>query len=84
MPLNLELKIKLDSFDSILEKLESINAIKDSILLQKDIYYKIPDGTGVDSLRNKRLVPLAMHFLIRNSPDVMCRWMGQLLYRHTL
>ena len=44
MPVNLELKIKIDSFDSLIEKLKSINAKQDSILLQKDIYYKIPDG----------------------------------------
>jgi len=44
LPLNLELKIKIDSFDSLIEKLKSINARQDSILLQKDIYYKIPAG----------------------------------------
>ena len=44
MPINLELKIKIDSIDSLTEKLKSINAKQDSILLQKDIYYKIPDG----------------------------------------
>ncbi len=44
MPLNLELKIRIDSFDSLIEKLKSINAKQDSILLQKDIYYKIPAG----------------------------------------
>ena len=44
MPVNLELKIKIDSFDTLIEKLKSINAKQDSILLQKDIYYKIPAG----------------------------------------
>ena len=44
MPLNLELKIRINSFDSLIEKLKSINAKQDSILLQKDIYYKIHDG----------------------------------------
>lgn len=44
MPLNLELKIKIDSFNPLIEKLKSINAKQDSILLQKDIYYKTPNG----------------------------------------
>lgn len=44
MPLNLELKIKIDSFDSFIEKLKSINAKQDSVFLQKDIYYKVPTG----------------------------------------
>jgi len=44
MPVNLELKIKTDLFDPLIEKLKSINAKQDSILLQKDIYYKIPNG----------------------------------------
>jgi len=44
LPVNLELKIKTDSFDSFIEKLKSINAKQDSVLLQKDIYYKIPTG----------------------------------------
>ena len=44
MPVNLELKIKIDSFDPLIKKLKSINAKQDSTLLQKDIYYKIPDG----------------------------------------
>ena len=44
MPVNLELKIKIDSFDYLIEKLKSINAQQDSILLQRDIYYKIPAG----------------------------------------
>lgn len=44
MPTNLELKIKIDSFNPFIEKLESINAKQDSVLFQKDIYYKIPEG----------------------------------------
>lgn len=44
MPVNLELKIKIDSLDSLIEKLKSINAKQDSVLLQKDIYYKVPKG----------------------------------------
>jgi len=44
LPVNLELKIKIDSFDYLIEKLKSINAQQDSILLQRDIYYKIPAG----------------------------------------
>jgi lipid II:glycine glycyltransferase (peptidoglycan interpeptide bridge formation enzyme) len=48
------------------------------------VYYKIPDGTGIDSLREKRLVPWTMHLLIRNCPDLICRWLGKWLYRHTV
>ena len=44
MSLNLELKIKIESIEYLIEKLKSINAKQDSILLQKDIYYKIPAG----------------------------------------
>ena len=44
MPVNLELKIKIDSFDPLIEKLKSINVKEDSVLIQKDIYYKIPSG----------------------------------------
>ena len=53
MPKNLELKIKIDSFDSLIEKLKSINAKQDSILLQKDIYYKIPAGLLKLRIENK-------------------------------
>ena len=48
------------------------------------VYHQIPDGTGVDSLRKKRIVPLIMHTLMRNSPDSMCHWLGSWLYRHTV
>jgi predicted adenylyl cyclase CyaB len=51
LPINLELKIKIDSFESLIEKLKFINAKRDSILLQKDIYYKIP--TGLIKLRTE-------------------------------
>jgi len=44
LPVNRELKIKIDSFDPLIEKLKSISAKQDSVLLQKDIYYKIPVG----------------------------------------
>ena len=44
LPVNLELKIKIDSFDYLIEKLKSINAQQDYILLQRDIYYKMPAG----------------------------------------
>jgi len=44
LPLNLELKIKIDSFGPLIEKLKSINAKQDSVLLQKDIYYKTHNG----------------------------------------
>ncbi len=44
MPINLELKIKIESFDFLIDKLRSLNARKDNILIQKDVYYKIPNG----------------------------------------
>ena len=44
LPKNLELKIKIESLESLIKKLKSINAKQDSILLQKDIYYKTPAG----------------------------------------
>jgi len=44
MPVNLELKIRIDSFESLIKKLKSINAKQDSVLLQKDIYYKTHNG----------------------------------------
>lgn len=53
MPLNLELKIKIDSFDHLIEKLKSINAKRDSVLLQKDIYYKIHAGLLKLRIENK-------------------------------
>ena len=48
------------------------------------VYHQAPNGTGVDSLREKRIVPWVMHTLMRNSPDAMCQWLGSLLYRHTM
>jgi len=44
MPVNLELKIRIDSLESLIERLKSINAKQDSVFLQKDIYYKIHNG----------------------------------------
>ncbi len=44
MPLNLELKIKLDSYDSIKKKLSKIKAEFVKTLKQKDVYYKINSG----------------------------------------
>lgn len=44
MPLNLELKIKLDSFDEIKFRLKKIDADFVEVLNQKDIYYKISNG----------------------------------------
>jgi len=44
LPINLELKIKIDSIDTFTEKLKSIQAQQNSVLLQKDIYYKITAG----------------------------------------
>ena len=48
------------------------------------VYYKTPDGTGIDNLREKALVPWTMHLLIRSCPDLVCRWLGWWLYRHTV
>jgi adenylate cyclase, class 2 len=39
MAVNLELKVKLESFDEIIEKLNSLNAEYKGILNQEDVYY---------------------------------------------
>ena len=44
MPLNLELKIKVESHSKLLKVLRRINAEKKSILRQKDVYYKTKNG----------------------------------------
>ncbi|MHB8579366.1 MAG: class IV adenylate cyclase [Ignavibacteriaceae bacterium] len=44
MPTNLELKIKLTSFDQINKYLKEISAIHSGTLNQKDIYYKSNSG----------------------------------------
>jgi len=44
MPINLELKIKLDSFTEIKSLLKKINAEQIGLLRQKDIYYKSSSG----------------------------------------
>lgn len=44
MPLNLEIKIRLDSFDEIKSLLKKIDADFVEVLNQKDIYYKISNG----------------------------------------
>jgi len=48
------------------------------------VYFQAPAGTRIGSLRQKCFLPTAMNILMRNSPDLACRWMGDLLYRHTL
>ena len=48
------------------------------------VYYQAPGGTTVSNLRKKRFLPTAMNVLMRNSPDLFCRWLGDILYRHTL
>lgn len=53
LPQNLELKIKIDSIEFLIEKLKSINVKQDSILFQKDIYYKIPAGLLKLRIENK-------------------------------
>ena len=49
MPLNLELKIKVESHTKLINTLRRINAEKKGILRQKDIYYKT--GKGLLKLR---------------------------------
>ena len=44
MPLNLELKIKVDSHKKIEDVLNSLGAENKGLLIQKDIYYKIKKG----------------------------------------
>jgi adenylate cyclase, class 2 len=44
MPLNLELKIRIDSHSKIEKILKSNNALFNGILIQKDIYYKMKRG----------------------------------------
>ena len=44
MPLNLELKVKLHSFEETESLLKKINAELTAELNQKDVYYKVPDG----------------------------------------
>jgi predicted adenylyl cyclase CyaB len=44
MARNLELKIKLDSFEPLIEQLSNINASDAGILNQKDVYYEIENG----------------------------------------
>ncbi|NJD22990.1 MAG: CYTH domain-containing protein [Melioribacter sp.] len=44
MPLNLELKIKVESHTKLINALRRINAEKKGILKQKDIYYKTRNG----------------------------------------
>ena len=44
MPTNLELKVKLKSFDKTKEILKNINAEFIHVLIQKDVYYKISGG----------------------------------------
>ena len=44
MPLNIELKIKVESHSKLIKALRRINAEKTGILRQKDIYYKVRKG----------------------------------------
>ena len=44
MARNLEIKLELDSFDGLIEKLDSMGASNEGILNQKDVYYRINDG----------------------------------------
>ena len=44
MPINLEIKLKLVSFDEKLKLLKKLGAKQIQILNQKDIYYSVPNG----------------------------------------
>ncbi len=44
MPLNLELKIQLDSHSKIISILKKMGAEDKGVLVQKDVYYKVKDG----------------------------------------
>jgi predicted adenylyl cyclase CyaB len=44
MARNLEIKLKLESFDNIIERLNNMGASDEGILNQKDIYYHINNG----------------------------------------
>ncbi|MBK8944974.1 MAG: class IV adenylate cyclase [Ignavibacteriae bacterium] len=44
MAVNLEIKVKLETFDEILKILSEKNVFQNQTILQKDIYYKIPAG----------------------------------------
>jgi len=44
MPLNLELKVKVESHTKLINVLRRINAEKKGILRQKDVYYKTKNG----------------------------------------
>ncbi|MFA4923947.1 MAG: class IV adenylate cyclase [Ignavibacteriaceae bacterium] len=44
MPVNLEIKVKVKNFDSILSSLKKLKAKKIETLHQKDIYFSAPNG----------------------------------------
>lgn len=44
MQRNLEMKVKVNSFKNLKQKLNSMRIGLDEILVQKDIYYKVKDG----------------------------------------
>ncbi|MFA7227698.1 MAG: class IV adenylate cyclase [Melioribacteraceae bacterium] len=53
MPLNLELKIQVDSHAEIISKLKKIGAEDKGMLIQKDIYYKVKNGLLKLRVENK-------------------------------
>ncbi len=61
MPRNLEIKIKLDNFDSVLKTLDEINAKKTAVLRQKDVYYKHENG-----LLKLRIMPARSELIYYN------------------
>ncbi|MDP3683544.1 MAG: CYTH domain-containing protein, partial [Ignavibacteria bacterium] len=44
MPVNLEIKVKVKNFDSILKSLKKLKAKKAGLLHQKDVYFSSPKG----------------------------------------
>lgn len=44
MPVNLEIKVKVKNFDSILKSLKKLKAKKSGVLHQKDVYFTSPKG----------------------------------------
>ncbi len=44
MPVNLEIKVKVKNFDSILKSLKKLKAKKSGVLHQKDVYFSSPKG----------------------------------------
>ena len=55
MPINLEIKLKLVSFDEKLKLLKKLGAKQIQILNQKDIYYSVPNGLLKLRIENEKI-----------------------------